>query len=386
MEGMARSYLDWNATTPLRPEAKQQMIQALEAFGNPSSIHREGRSARRLMEDSRAAIEGAIGAPPRSLVFTSGATEANTFALMSNLRCRGVNIQNAIISAIEHPSVLAGGRLPAERIAIAPVTVDGTIDLAALEALLIQSGPALVSVMAANNETGAIQPTRAVADLVRKHGGILHVDAAQALGKIPFDMKALGADMVSLSAHKLGGPKGIGALVVDSCVENLAPVLRGGGQERGQRAGTENLVGIVGFSAAAQAAMAAMPREATVVAKLRQRLESGLKQDSAVQIFSEGVERLPNTTLFTRSGLRAETAVIAFDLEGVAVSSGSACSSGKVQPSHVLTAMGVPDDLNRAAIRVSLGWDTTEKDVDHLLSAWRKIAIGLGKGELRNIL
>ncbi len=246
------------------------------------------------------------------------------------------------------------------------------------------AAPALVSVMLANNETGAIQPVAEVADIVHAAGGLLHVDAIQAFGKIPFDLATTRADLLTLSAHKIGGPKGVGAVVLADGVQGLDPLLRGGGQELGRRAGTEDVAGISAFGAAAKAAMAALKDDLPRLKGLRDRLEEGLRQTPGMIVFSEGMERLPNTTLFTAPGLRAETALIGFDLAGIAVSSGSACSSGKVQPSHVLAAMGVGRELAQGAVRLSLGWSTTEEDVDLTLQAWRKLANTLLKGERRN--
>jgi cysteine desulfurase len=231
--------------------------------------------------------------------------------------------------------------------------------------------------MLANNETGALQPVSEVADIVHEAGGLLHVDAIQALGKIPFDINVIKADLVTLSAHKIGGAKGVGALVLADGTQGLAPLLRGGGQELGRRAGTENVAGIAAFGAAVRAAMAALEDDAARLQGLRKRLEEGLRQTPGVIVFSEGAPRLPNTTLFTVPGMKAETAVIGFDLGGIAVSSGSACSSGKVQPSHVLAAMGVGPELAQGAVRLSLGWSTSEADIDLALQAWRKLADAL---------
>jgi cysteine desulfurase len=377
-----RVYLDWNATTPLRPEAKAAMVGAWELDGNPSSIHAEGRQARRLVEDARAAVANAVGAAPRNVTFTSGGTEANALALAPGARRAGSPpARRLLISAVEHPSVLTGGRFAPELIGKIGVTPDGVIDLNELRHKLSDGSPALVSIMAANNETGAIQPIAEAAGVVHEAGGLLHVDAVQAFGKIPLDIKGLGADLVSFSAHKIGGPKGIGALVAAEGVEGLEPLLRGGGQERGYRGGTENVAGIVGFGGAIAAAMAALKADAPRLEALRKRLERGLNQTPGVIIFSEKVPRLPNTTLFTVPGLRAETAVIGFDLAGIAVSSGSACSSGKVQPSHVLEAMGFGPKISQGAVRLSLGWSTSEADVDLALEAWRKLSDALPREE-----
>jgi len=376
-----RVYLDWNATTPLRPEARQAMAAAWEVAGNPSSVHAEGRQARRLVEDARTAVAAAVGGRPQDVVFTSGGTEANALALTPGLR-RGAGepVRRLLVSAIEHPSVLSGGRFSPEAIGTIQVTGSGLIDIDHLRRLLAVEPPALVSVMLANNETGALQPVGEVADIVHEAGGVLHVDAIQALGKIPININAMKADLVTLSAHKIGGPKGVGALVVADGTQGLEPLLRGGGQELGRRAGTENVAGIAAFGAAVRAAMAALESDSTRLRGLRDRLEGGLKQAPGTIVFAGGVPRLPNTTLFTVPGLKAETAVIGFDLGGIAVSSGSACSSGKVQPSHVLEAMGFGKELAQGAVRLSLGWSTSEADIDLALQAWRKLADGLLKG------
>jgi cysteine desulfurase len=382
---LERVYLDWNATTPLRPEARQAMAAAWELSGNPSSVHAEGRQARRLVEEARAAIAAAVGALPRNVVFASGGTEANALALAPGLRRgAGAPVERLLVSAIEHASVLAGGRFPAEAIGTVGVTSSGLVDLDGLRAALEGGPPALVSVMAANNETGAVQPVAEVAEIVHAAGGLLHVDAIQAFGKIPFDINVVNADLATLSAHKIGGPKGAGAVILAEGVLGLAPVLRGGGQEQGRRAGTENVAGIAGFGAAARAAMAARADDAIRLESLRNRLQNGLRQTSDIIIFSENTPRLPNTTLFTVPGLKAETAVIGFDLGGIAVSSGSACSSGKVQPSHVLEAMGFGPELAQGAVRLSLGWSTSAAEVDYCIEAWRKLAGTLLKGQRRN--
>jgi cysteine desulfurase len=376
-----RVYLDWNATTPLRAEAKAAMAKACELAGNPSSVHAEGRQARRLVEDARTAVATAVGALPRIVTFTSGGTEANALALVPGVRrAGGQPVRRLLVSAIEHASVLAGGRFPPDLVGRVAVTPDGLLDLDQLRRAL-EGPPALVSIMAANNETGAIQPIAAAAEIIHSAGCLLHVDAIQALGKIPIDINKLGADLVSLSAHKIGGPKGIGALVAAEGVERVDPLLRGGGQERGHRAGTENVMGIAGFGAAVTTAVGALGEGASGLEALRKRLEHGLKQTSGTIIFSEKVPRIANTTLFTVPGLRAETAVIGFDLAGIAVSSGSACSSGKVQPSHVLEAMGFGPKIAQGAVRLSLGWSTSEADIDRCLEAWLKLADALLKEE-----
>ena len=380
-----RIYLDWNATTPLRDEARRAMLGALDLAGNASSVHAEGREARRWIEAARASVATAVGAVPRHVVFTSGGTEANALALAPGLKADGAPaVERLVLSAIEHASVLSGGRFAASAIACLKVARDGAVDLDHLRDLLRDGSPALVSIMLANNETGAVQPIAEAAEIIHAGGGLLHVDAVQAFGKISVDMRALGADLLTLSAHKIGGPKGVGALILSEGLTGPQPLLRGGGQELSRRAGTENVAGIAGFGAAATAAMANLPVEAERIQALRARLENGLRQTPNMIIFSDTGRRLPNTTLFTVPGMRAETAVIGFDLAGIAASSGSACSSGKVQPSHVLQAMGFDLEIAQGAVRLSMGWSTRDADVDSCLEAWRSVAGRLLKDQRRN--
>jgi cysteine desulfurase len=380
-----RVYLDWNATTPLRPEARAAMAAAWDISGNPSSVHAEGRQARKLVETARDTIARAVGALPRNVVFTSGGTEANALALTPGLRrSSGAPVERLMVSAIEHASVLAGGRFPHEVIKCIAVTPSGVLDLDQLRIALAGRLPPLVSVMLANNETGALQPVAEAAELVHAAGGLLHVDGIQAFGKIPFNIKAMNADLVTVSAHKVGGPKGVGAVVLAEGVVGFEPLLRGGGQELGRRAGTENVAGIAAFGAAAKAAMDALSDDSGRIEGLRDHLEDGLRGTPELIVFSSDVRRLPNTTLFTVPGLKAETAVIGFDLAGIAVSSGSACSSGKVQPSHVLKAMGFSAGIAQGAIRLSLGWSTSDADIDCCLEAWRTLSGNLLKGQRRN--
>jgi cysteine desulfurase len=378
-----RAYLDWNATAPLRAEARTAVLAAYELTGNPSSVHGEGRAARALLEQARREVATLIGTDPRNVTFTSGGTEANAMALTPAIEQKSDKTprDRLLVSAVEHPSVRSGGRFAPAAVAEIPVDGDGVVDLDALERRLAGGGRPLVSVMLANNETGAIQPIAEVAALAHRAGGLLHVDAVQAVGKIPCDISALGADLVSVSAHKLGGPKGVGALVRRDENLHVAPLIAGGGQERGTRAGTENVAGIVGFGAAAAAVRASLDTERRRVEALRDVLETGLKAISPdAVIFSERVRRLPNTTLFAVAGTKAETALISLDLQGVAVSSGSACSSGKVAASHVLHAMGVETQLGRGALRVSLGFSTTDEEVKSFLEAWKKCVSALPKG------
>lgn len=357
------------------------MLAAYELIGNPSSVHAEGREARRLVEDARALLATSVGALPRNVVFTSAGTEANALALSPGLRGpSGGPVERLLVSAVEHASVLAGGRFPADRIGQVRVTRSGVIDLDHLKALLGDGPPALVSIMAANNETGALQPIAEAAAIVHAAGGLLHVDAIQAFGKIPFDIKAIGADLATFSAHKIGGPKGVGALVAAEGVAGLEPLLRGGGQELNRRAGTENVAGIAGFGAAVRVGLQALTEDADRMVSLRDRLENGIRSMAGATVFSSDVRRLRNTVLFTAPGLKAETAVIGFDLEGIAVSSGSACSSGKVQPSHVLSAMGYDPTVAQGAVRLSLGWSTEPDDINRALEAWRKLGNTLLKG------
>jgi cysteine desulfurase len=384
-----RIYLDWNATAPLRPEARGAMIAALDAVGNPSSVHHEGRAARRLIEQAREQVAALVKAEPRNVVFTSGGTEANAMALSPALQTVGnkTGLARLMVSAIEHASVRAGGGFASEGTTVPieeiPVSAEGVIDLQALQCRLgaVPGIRPLVSIMAANNETGVLQPVEAAAALVHAVGGLIHVDAVQVAGRLPFDIGQSGADLVTVSAHKLGGPKGVGALIRRSAGLHIAaPLLTGGGQERGARAGTENVAGIAGFGAAATAAAAAMPTEGERMQALRDRLEVGLR-DGPTIIFGGNAERLPNTSLFAAPGIRAETAIINLDLEGFAVSSGSACSSGKVAVSHVLAAMAVPGELASGAIRVSLGPATRENDIDRFLKTWTKLLATLFKGK-----
>jgi cysteine desulfurase len=375
MIAMARPvYLDYNATAPIRPEAAAAVAEALELIGNASSVHRFGRLARRRIESARDQVAALAGGRPGQVIFTSGGTEANNLALAGSGR------QRLLVSAGEHDSVLKAAPR-AERI---PLDAEGRVDLGALAALLTADRrPALVSVMLANNETGVIQPLAEVAVLARQHGALVHSDAVQAAGKIPLHMAALGADLLSLSAHKLGGPQGVGALVVADHV-GLAPLIRGGGQERARRAGTENLAGVAGFGTAAEAARGALADAAGLVG-LRDRLERDLRALAPdIRVFGAGAERLFNTSCFATPGLPAESQVMSLDLAGIAVSAGSACSSGKVRASHVLLAMGASAAEAGSAIRVSLGWQSQADDVERFLEAWSALHARLG-GSARTV-
>jgi len=375
-----RTYFDWNATAPLRREARAAMSGALGLTGNASSVHAEGRAARQLVEEARVRVADLVGADARNVTFTSGATEANVMALTSALEVGGRRTlrDRLFVSAIEHPSVRRGARFPAGDIKELAVSWDGVVDLAVIARSLEGSEQPLVSIMLANNETGVVQPIRQVAEIVHAASGVLHVDAVQGPGRIDCDIAGLGADLISISSHKLGGPQGVGAVISRGDIHIADPLVKGGGQERGRRAGTENVAAIAGFGAAAAVAKTT---DVARMAFLRDRLEEGIAAITPeAVIFGSASPRLPNTTLFAVPGVKAETAIIAFDLNGIAVSSGAACSSGKVQASSVLAAMGVDQALTRGAVRVSLGWSTTEAEVHRFLETWKLLAGSLLKG------
>ncbi|MFC3713784.1 cysteine desulfurase family protein [Sphingoaurantiacus capsulatus] len=353
------AYLDYNATTPIEPAAVEAMTAAARAWANPSSVHGAGRKAKGALEAAREQMARYLSCQPQAIVFTSGGTEA------LGLTLHGVPAATRIVSAVEHSAVLAqaGGAI------VAPVDGDGIIDLAALEGLLAQAeGPVLVAVMQVNNETGVIQPIDGVLRLARDHGARVLVDAVQAAGKLSLP----AADFVAVSAHKLGGPPGVGALIV-RCAEDLSAVQRGGGQERGFRAGTENLPGIAGFAAALEAR--ADTNWIARVTEMRDRLEERLRAGvPSVEIFGAGAPRLGTTSCIRMPGVAASTQLIALDLAGYQVSSGAACSSGKVKASHVLAAMGIGPEAAGEAIRVSLGWHTTAAEVESFAEAWTSLA------------
>ncbi len=380
---MKRTYLDYNATAPLRPEARDAMVAALAEVGNASSVHAEGRAARARIEHARSAVAALAGGDAKLTTLVSGGTEANNTALTPDWRIGSeiVDLDTLLVGATEHPSVMAGGGFAVDEIRTIPVDGEGIVDRQALTALLARTGGrALVSVMLANNETGAIQPVAEVAAIAHEAGALVHCDAIQAAGRIPIDIKALGVDVLTLSAHKIGGPQGAGAIVRASEGTTFAPLLTGGGQERRTRAGTENVAAIAGFGAAAEAALADLGKAAGW-SGWRDRL-AGIVGPGAT-VFSAGVPRLPQTLCLAVPGLSAETLVIALDLAGIAVSSGSACSSGKVAPSHVLAAMGVAPDLAKCAIRLSLGWDSAENDLDSFATAWKAVLKHVAPGEIQ---
>lgn len=354
-------YLDYNATVPVKPKVIEAMAEAMADVGNPSSIHAQGRSARKRLSRAREQVAALVNASPDAVIFTSGGTEANNQALLAN---KG----SLLVSAIEHPSVLAlAGEGPT-----VPVDGDGIIDLKVLDKLLKSRRPATLAVMLANNETGVIQPIKEAAAITRAADVRLHVDAIQAAGKVPVDFSKLGVDTLSLSAHKLGGPQGVGALIRRENIEP-ASLLQGGAQERRYRAGTENLPGIVGFGEAAALALEDGSFEDRVRA-LRDRLEAQILDLAPdARIIGRDATRLPSTTCLALPGLSHDTQLIHFDLAGIAVSAGSACSSGKAGPSPVLAAMGVPESDAASAIRISFGWNSRENDVERFVTACRAL-------------
>jgi cysteine desulfurase len=376
---MDRIYLDWNATAPIRAEVLARMVDVLATTGNPSSVHAEGRAARGLVETARQEVARLVNAPEAAVIFASGGTEAIATALTPRWRVKGVarEFSRALIGATEHAAVLAGGRFDAKLRATLPVDREGRLDLEALEtSLAASSEPVLVAVQLANNETGVIQPIAEIARRVHEKGGILVCDAVQAAGKVALDIEALGADAFILSSHKIGGPQGAGALVLrDEATFPADPLIRGGGQEKSHRAGTEAVAAITGFGVAAALALAELDETASRLADLRDRLENDLlaRLPQAV-FFGRRAERLPNTSLIGLDGAPAATLLMGLDLSGFAVSSGSACSSGKVKRSHVLDAMGVEKGLAESAIRVSLGRSTSDNDVVRFIEAFETAA------------
>jgi cysteine desulfurase len=383
-------YCDYNAGAPVRAEAAVAMARALAIAGNPSSVHSAGRAARAAIEDAREKIATAVGASADNVVFTSGATEALHLVLDAfDVAQRKDPIMDdegfveefppppsLVVSAVEHDALFEHARH--REMLRAPVQSDGALDLAVLEGIVREAPkPALVAVQLANNETGVIQPIARIAAICREHGAMLLVDAAQVFGRLPVNIADLDATYLVVSSHKLGGPQGVGALVLAPGAPYLTTRF-GGGQERGRRPGTENGPAIVGFGVAVEWALRERDSEAGRLARLRDRFEAGLPRDAIV--FGAGALRLPNTSNFALPGLTAETAVIAMDLEGVAISSGAACSSGKVRSSRVLAAMGVAPELAKAALRVSFGHESKDSDVDEVLNALHRIAARRAQG------
>jgi cysteine desulfurase len=375
----SRAYMDWNATAPLLPEAREAFLRVGLMEGNPSSVHREGRAVRTEIEAARRKLAAAVGAKPADIIFTSGATEAANLVLTPDFRMgrAPLRIGKLYVSAIEHKAVFEGGRFAKADIETIPVRADGTADMAVLAAMLEghdwSLGLPMVALMSANNETGVVQPITAAAKLIHGAGGILVVDAVQAFGRIPLDIAELDADFMIVSSHKIGGPKGAGALVSRGEAMMPSALIHGGGQEKGHRSGTENAASIAGFGAAAEVVASDVAARADRLRGVQQTIEARMRE-IAPELVVHGIdsERLPNTTFFSLPGLKSETGQIAFDLEGVALSAGSACSSGKVGESHVLKAMGL--DPRMGALRISIGTSTTEQDIERTIAAFAKIA------------
>ena len=366
-----RVYFDHNATTPVAPSVAEVMVRALrDDFGNASSVHRFGQQAKALLDEARTAVATLIGAEPSELVFTSGGTEADNFALRGAAEAlEPTGRRHLIASAIEHEAVLVTLKALARRgwtTTLLPVDATGIVRPEALEAA-ITSQTAVVSVMHANNELGTIQPVADLARIARAHGALFHTDAVQTVGKIPVDVRALGVDLLALSAHKFNGPKGAGALWIRRGTR-MVPILTGGKHERARRAGTENVPAIAGLGAAARLARTEAPAKAAHVAALRDRLESEiLARVPGTMVNGERDPRVYNTTNISFERVEAESLLIALDLEGIAVSTGAACSSGTLEPSHVLRAMGLPTHRAQNSIRFSLGGENTAAEVDYLL-------------------
>ncbi len=358
-----RSYLDFNATAPSRPEVIDAVVTSMRRWGNASSVHKDGRVARSCVEKAREQVAALVGGSTKNVIFTGSGTEANNHAL------RSVDAERLIVSAIEHESIINIRK----DIVICPVRENGILDLGALEQLLSDSKKqTTVSIMFANNETGIIQPVKEVARLTQKFGAFFHCDAVQAVGKIPVNFESLGADSLAISAHKIGGPQGVGALVCRN-LKNISSFIHGGGQESGLRGGTENVPGIVGYGVAADAALSGLPSFSNL-AKLRNAMECRvLKIKPDAMVFGRDLNRLPNTSKFATKGLKSEVQVVGLDLDGISISAGSACSSGRIETPYVLAAMGVPEELGRCAIRVSLGWTTTGDDIDRFIASWKSL-------------
>jgi cysteine desulfurase len=366
-------YLDHNATSPLDPRVLDAMLPWLQGTqGNPSSVHRFGRTAHAAMETARRQVAALINVEASQVIFTSGGTEANNLALEGI--CSGLPRGHLLISAVEHAAVqgpadmLAADGWQVQRI---PVDATGKVNAGATEALL-RDTTKLVSVMLANNETGVVQDVRTIAGSAHAHAALMHTDAVQAAGKMPVDFAALDVDLMTLSAHKLNGPRGVGALIVGKTLPLVAQIT-GGGQEQGRRSGTENLAGIIGFGKAAELAVEELGRRAAHLRSLREQFEQGLMTLPGISVFAQTAERLPNTVQIAVSGFDGEAMVMELDRHGIAVSSGSACQSGNGRPSHVLKAMGFDDVTARSAVRISFGMSNTSTDVDKLLASLQHI-------------
>ncbi|MBI1272657.1 MAG: aminotransferase class V-fold PLP-dependent enzyme [Alphaproteobacteria bacterium] len=354
-------YLDYNATTPLKPAVRESVVAAMDVCGNASSVHRYGQQARMLVEGAREEVAAMVGVKPAQVIFTSSGTEANNLALRATGRTK------IVASAIEHDSILQGAAT-----ARLPVLASGVMDLDALPGLLEDGVSTVVSAMLVNNETGIVQPVNEIAAKAKSYGAIVHTDAVQAAGRMALDFAALGVDMMTLSAHKIGGPQGVGALIVRPDLP-VAPLLHGGGQEMRRRAGTENVAGIAGFGEAARLVANDMINQLQL-SEWRTWMENEIASfGEGVRIFGSEATRVANTSCIAMPGVSSEKQVVAFDLAGIAVSAGSACSSGKVKASHVLRAMGLDDNLAGCAIRVSSGWNTTRQDFEQFTKTWKAL-------------
>lgn len=357
------TYLDYNATTPVRPEVVAHMSELLAHPHNPSSVHFYGREGKKYLENARSSIARALNCWANEIIFTASGTEAN------NMVCRAYPDRRLLLSAVEHSSII---KTVPDALRI-PVNRNGVIDVASLKALLEQDKkPALLLVMLANNETGVIQPIAEIAKLAKEYGALIHTDAAQALGKIPVDFSMLGVDMMTVSAHKMGGAPGAAALILRNDLP-IKPLLSGGGQELGRRAGTENVAAISGFALAVDMALAQMPQMQALRDYLTETEENLLEFAPETIVFGRKVDRLPNTSCITMHGVNSETQLMAFDLVGIAVSAGSACSSGRIESSHVIRAMGFPDEIASTAIRISAGWNTQPEAFVQMEQEWKKL-------------
>jgi len=386
MVHQARHYLDYNASAPLLDCARESMIEALNTFGNASSVHFEGRDARKTIEKARASFAALIGFKASNIIFTSGATEAANHVLSPLIRAGGhmLNVSKLYIGATEHPCVMQGGRFSKEQIEILPTDKNGILDLLHLEAMLAKhegdKGHPMVAVQYANNETGVIQPVKEISEVIHKYDGFLMVDAVQALGKIEISVEETSADFLIFSSHKIGGPQGVGALVLRDASLSPMPILEGGGQESYHRGGTENVAAIAGFGAACEWHQENLTKNIKIFS-LRDSIEEQIDTISKEignhvarpVFFGKGQKRLGNTSCFAVSGIKSETALMALDLDGVSVSSGSACSSGKVKRSHVLEAMDASQEEMEGAVRLSLGWEEDKLGAERFLAAWKTI-------------
>jgi len=386
MSSQTRHYFDYNASAPLLECARDAMIEALSATGNASSVHFEGRNARKCIEAARSSLASLIDFKPSNIIFTSGATEAANHILSPVIRAGGheLAVSRLYICATEHPCMMEGGRFAPEQIEIVPVDKNGILDIVVLDQMLSQhdasKGHPMVAVQLANNETGVIQPVSEIAQVTHNHDGFLVVDAVQVLGKLDISVEDTGADFLIFSSHKIGGPQGAGALVLRDAALSPVPLLKGGGQESYHRGGTENMAAIAGFGAACEWHSRNLTKKLKIF-DLRDSIEQGIdtiskQAGNAVAqpvFFGKPVKRLGNTSCFSVSGVRAETVLMALDLDGISVSSGSACSSGKVKQSHVLRAMGANDDEMQGAVRLSLGWDEDKNGAEKFLAVWKTI-------------